>query len=129
VVTRGHSWSLVVTRGHSWSLVVTRGHSRVLLDKTRTEGGWKFHELGKFPATEVRPIRDSPANLQVCLVFITCHFGKKYCNDLFIFIYVMIYLKSYTQDAVTPAIIRAGGSCIKCTTYYITINTYVYYKY
>jgi hypothetical protein len=28
-----------------------------------------------FQPPEVRPIPDSP-NLQVCLVFITCHFGK-----------------------------------------------------
>jgi hypothetical protein len=49
----------------------------------RTEGGWKFPELtersevgsGNFQPSEVRPIPDSP-NLQVCLVFITCHFGK-----------------------------------------------------
>ena len=45
--------------------------------------GWKFPELaersevssGNFQPPEVRPIKDSP-NLQVCLVFITCHFGK-----------------------------------------------------
>jgi hypothetical protein len=30
---------------------------------------------GNFQPPEVRPIPDSP-NLQVCLVFITCHFGK-----------------------------------------------------
>jgi hypothetical protein len=29
----------------------------------------------KHTCREVRPIPDSP-NLQVCLVFITCHFGK-----------------------------------------------------
>ena len=31
----------------------------------------------------------------------------------------MIYLKSLTQDVVTQ-IIRAGGSCIKCTTICLT---------
>jgi hypothetical protein len=31
----------------------------------------------KHTCREVRPIPDSP-NLQVCLVFFTCHFGKKY---------------------------------------------------
>ena len=49
----------------------------------RTEGGWKFPELtdqsemgsGNFQPPEVRPIPDSPY-LQVCFVFITCHFGK-----------------------------------------------------
>jgi hypothetical protein len=49
----------------------------------RTEGDWKFPERtersvlssGNFQPPEVRPIPDSP-NLQVCLVFITCHFGK-----------------------------------------------------
>jgi hypothetical protein len=51
----------------------------------RTEGGWKFPELtdqsemgsGNFQPAEVRPIPDSP-NLQVCFVFITLAFGKKY---------------------------------------------------
>jgi hypothetical protein len=31
--------------------------------------------MGNFQPPEVRPIPDSP-NLQVCLVFITCYFGK-----------------------------------------------------
>jgi hypothetical protein len=51
------------------------------LDAPRVAG--KFPELtersevgsGNFQPPEVRPIPDSP-NLQVCLVFITCHFGK-----------------------------------------------------
>ena len=34
---------------------------------------------GNFQPPEVRPIPDSP-NLQVCLVFITCHFGKMLKN-------------------------------------------------
>jgi hypothetical protein len=40
----------------------------------RTEGSWPFPELTE-RTPEVRPIPDSP-NLQVCFVFITCHFGK-----------------------------------------------------
>ena len=48
----------------------------------RSEGGWKFPDLtevgsGNFRPPEVRPIPESP-NLQVCLVFSTCHFGIEY---------------------------------------------------
>jgi hypothetical protein len=66
------------------------------------EGGWKFPELtarersevgsGNFQPPEVRSIPDS-SNLQVCFVFITCHFGKKYCllKNLRILVYNFLF--------------------------------------
>jgi hypothetical protein len=53
-----------------WQTYLQGGESGI----GRTDGGWKFPELTE-RTPEVRPIPDSP-NLQVCLVFITCHFGK-----------------------------------------------------
>jgi hypothetical protein len=41
------------------------------------DGSNNFRFITNVLAGSVRPIPNSP-NLQVCLVFITCHFGKKY---------------------------------------------------
>ena len=77
----------------------------------RTEGGWKFPELtersevssGNFQPPEVCPIPDSP-NLQVCLVFIPCHFAKKY-KRIYAF---LVYNFLFGQRTFLPLIYNAN---------------------
>ena len=59
-------------------------------------------------------------------------FATQRANHLSIKLMIFFFLNDLFRVVYTGCgypIIRAGGSCKKCTTYYNTINTYLHYGY